>query len=276
MNQRRMGAILALLITALVLLLPAAGCRGSRAEALGAPDLAPIAAKPLATRPPDQSERPAAVGTLGQRLAQWPDWRLPAPLPRARQRDLAWPDWFVGDWRVSSTVLPDGRIAAGETQPGELIWSVRFRADGRGGAVADRAFNARSVGKALLGDELLMVQDDPANPDRQLSRLSGDRLLESTVLARGSEQPVAAPSLPAIFLSDELSLQVLHRPGQEPRVSQVETLGRWQRCTDGGIEGEQWQASYPSPAVGLAALAVATDHLRLRLDPLPPQSDPAS
>ncbi|MCX5948298.1 MAG: hypothetical protein NTY67_09010, partial [Cyanobacteria bacterium] len=148
MNQRRMGAILALLITALVLLLPAAGCRGSRAEALGAPDLAPIAAKPLATRPPDQSERPAAVGTLGQRLAQWPDWRLPAPLPRARQRDLAWPDWFVGDWRVSSTVLPDGRITAEDPGADELIWTVRFRADSRGGAVADRAFNA-AIGAPL-------------------------------------------------------------------------------------------------------------------------------
>ena len=247
-----MGAILALLITALVLLLPAAGSQERRAEALGQPNV------------------------LADRIREWPAWRLPAPLPRARQRDLAWPAWFVGDWRVSSAVLPDGRIAAGETQPEELIWTVRFCADGRGGALADRAFNARSVGKALLGDELLMVQDDPANPDRQLSRLSGDRLLESTVLARGSEQAAAGPSMAANFLSDELSLQVLHRPGQEPRVSQVETLGRWQRCADGGIEGEQWQASYPSPAAGLAAIAVASDHLRLRLDPLPPQSDPAS
>ena len=247
-----MGAILALLITALVLLLPAAGSLEQRAEALGKPTV------------------------LADRIREWPAWRLPAPLPRARQRDLAWPDWFVGDWRVSSTVLPDGRITAEDPGADELIWTVRFRADSRGGAVADRAFNARSVGKALLGDQLLMVQDDPANPDRQLSRLSGDRLLESTVLARGSEQPAADPTLAARFLSDELSLQVLHRPGQEPRVSQVETLGRWQRCTDGGIEGEQWQASYPSPAVGLAAIAVATDHLRLRLDPLPPQSDPAS
>lgn len=247
-----MGAILALLITALVLLLPAASPLERRAEALGQPSV------------------------LADRLRQWPAWRLPAPLPRARQRDLAWPAWFVGDWRVSSAVLPDGRIEAGGSRPEELIWTVRFRADGRGGAVADRAFNARAVGKALLGDELLTVQDDPANPDRQLSRLSGDRLLESTVLARGSERPAAGPSLAETFLSDELSLQVLHRAGLEPRVSQVETLGRWQLRADGGIEGEQWQASYPSPAASLVAIPVASDHLRLRLDPLPPGSDPAN
>ena len=246
MTHCRQNAILALLISVLVLLLPAAGPSGSRAEAL------------------------TTSGTLGQRLGQWPEWHLPAPLPRASQRDLAWPGWFAGEWQVRSKVLPDGRIGAEPAAAGDLVWRVRFRPDGRGGAVADRAFNARSVGQALLGDQLLAVQDDPAHPNRQLSRLSGERLLESTVLARAAETPT-----PTCFLNDELSLQVLHRSGQEPRVSQVETLGRWQRRADGGIDGEQWQASYPSPAAGLLAIPVATDHLQLRLDPLPPGSDPA-
>ena len=265
MKQRRQGAILALLLIALVLLLPAAIPRSARAEALTAPGLPQTAAR----------------GRLEQRRLQWPDWRLPAPLPRASQRDLAWPAWFAGDWQVRSAVQPDGRTGAEPPGAGDLIWTVRFRADGRGGAVADRAFNARSVGQALLGDALLAVQDDPANPNRQLSRLSGDRLLESTVLARAGERPSTGPAAPETFLSDELSLQVLHRASLEPRVSQVETLGRWQRRADGGIDGEQWQASYPSPAAGLLAIPVASDHLRLRLepirpDPLPPGSDRAS
>ena len=258
MKQRRQSAILALLIAALVLLLPAAIPRSARAEALAAPALA------------------GGGSALANRLQQWPDWHLPAPLPRASQRDLAWPAWFAGDWRVSSAVQPDGRLGAEPPGDGELIWTVRFRADGRGGARADRAFNGRAIGKALLGDELLAVQDDPANPNRQLSRFSGERRLESTVLARASEQP-----RPDCFLSDELSLQVLHRAGLDPRVSRVETLGRWQRRADGGIDGEQWQASYPSPAAGLIAIPVASDHLRLRLepirpDPLPSESDRAS
>jgi hypothetical protein len=235
-----------------VLLLPAANPMARRAEALGEPTV------------------------LAKRLQQWPDWHLPAPLPRASQRNQNWPAWFVGDWRVSSAPLADGRIDDGMAAAGTLTWTVRFRADGRGGAVADRAFNARAIGQVLLGDQLLAVQDDPANPDRQLSRLSGDRLLESTVLALGAERAPTDPSAPETFLSDELSLQVLHRAGLEPRVSQVETLGRWHQRADGGIDGEQWQASYPSPAAGLIASPVATDHLALRLDPLPPESDPAS
>jgi hypothetical protein len=263
MTQHRQGAILALLITALVLLLPAAIPRQARAEALAAPDLPQTALSPQA----DQGQRLAAGGRLEQRRAQWPAWHLPAPLPRANQRNQAWPAWFAGDWRVSSAVLADGRTGAEDPGAGELSWTVRFRADGHGGAVADRAFNARAIGRALLGEQLLAVQDDPSHPDRQLSRLSGDRLLETTVLARAGERPG-----PDLFLNDELNLQVLHRSGLEPRVSQVETLGRWQRRADGGIEGEQWQARYPSPAAGLLATPVACDHLRLTLEPLKPQT----
>ncbi len=262
MTQHRQGAILALLITALVLLLPAAMPRQARAEALTAPELPQAAFSPQ----PDRGQRLAAGGTLEPRLAQWPDWRLPAPLPRASQRNQTWPAWFAGDWRVSSRVFPDGRSSAEDPGAGELIWTVRFRADGHGGALADRAFNARAIGRALLGEQLLAVQDDPSNPDRQLSRLSGDRLLETTVLARAGERPE-----PGLFLNDELNLQVLHRSGLEPRVSQVETLGRWQRRADGGIDGEQWQASYPSPAAGLRATPVASDHLRLKLERIAPE-----
>jgi len=191
------------------------------------------------------------------------------------QRLAAWPAWFAGEWQVSSS------DAEGEGPA--LQWRARFRAeavdganqaeagDGAGGgAVAERAFNARAIGRAALGAALLSVADDPANPNRQLTRLAGDQLLETTVVGRRS-----ARSADGSFLADELSLQVLHGPGQ-PRIQRVEVLGRWQRRQDGGIDGEQWQASYPSPAEGLAAEGQRPLHLRLRLVPLPPGSDPAS
>jgi hypothetical protein len=219
--------------------------------------LAGLVAPPVAAAAPGSAPEP-----LEQRLFAWPAWSLPAPLPRPGRRDLVWPSWFVGEWQVSSAEA-DG---AGPT----LSWRARFRADGQGGAVADRAYNASAIGRAVLGAELLSVADDPANPNRQLSRLAGERQLETTVVGRRSTRPDSRS-----FLADELSLQVLHGPG-EPRIQRVEVLGRWRLGDDGGIDGEQWQASYRSPAEGLAAEGQRQRHLRLRLSPLPPGSDPAS
>ncbi len=205
---------------------------------------------------------PSAPELLERRLASWPTWSLPAPLPRPGRDDLIWPAWFRGEWEVSSSP------AEGAEPP--LHWRARFVADGNGGAVADRAFNASQIGKALLGDELISVRNDPANPNRQLSLLRGDLQLESTLVGRRSARPTSAS-----FLADELTLQVLHGPGA-PRISRVEVLGLWQRLEDGSISGEQWQASYSSPAAGLAAQADHPKRFSLRLVPLPPGSDRAN
>jgi hypothetical protein len=74
-------------------------------------------------------------------------------------------------------------------------------------------------------------------------------------------------------------------------VSRVETLSRYELQADGQITADQWQATYPSPAYGLAAQPTGTDHVVLslqkldleelelnKLRPRPPQpgSDPAS
>lgn len=205
----------------------------------------------------------AGGGVLERRLGEWPQWRLPAPLPRPGRGGPRWPHWFVGDWIVQEMDVP-------EASGGVRTWRARFRPDGRGGARADRAFNARSLGRALLGTELLDVRDDPSNPQRQLSRLRGDRLLETTLVGQRGESPS-----PDLFLNDELSLQVLHGGGA-PRVSRIETLGRWRQGDDGTIEGEQWQARYGSPADGLATSALGSGRGRLRLVPVPPGSGPAS
>ena len=255
--------------------LPAPGMAVERLRDWGAPfsrrwQAALNAALVVALTLPLLLSRPAAAQAapdpLTQRQLAWPSWSLPAPLPRPGRGDLVWPAWFTGDWEVSSE---DADGEGDGTEPA-LHWQARFRADGTGGSVADRAFNARAIGRAALGDQLLSVSDDPANPNRQLSRLAGDRLLETTVVGRRSARLGEQG-----FLADELSLQVLHGSG-EPRIQRVEVLGRWQLRSDGSIDGEQWQASYPSPAAGLAASAMRPRHLRLRLAPLPPGSDPAS
>ena len=178
---------------------------------------------------------------LEQRLANWPSWSLPAPLPRPGQQDLIYPAWFAGRWQATNHD-PSGR------EP-DLHYVVRFSADPHGQVVGDRAFNAAAIGHALLGEQLLQVRNDPLNANRQLALLAGDQQLESTVVGRRSGECSGT-----CFLADELALQVMHGPG-DPRVSRVETLSRYDLVTPDRIEAEQWQASYGSPAEGLAAEA---------------------
>ena len=207
------------------------------------------------------------LNVLPGRAASWPDWRLPAPLQPSGKRDLVYPSWFAGSWIVSSD---DG------------TYPVRFAPGADGTVVGERAFNAASVGRAVLGDALLRVDNDPANPNRQLAALINDLLLESTVVARRSEglvEPEAdglAGSEQAEFFADELALQVLHQPGAPPRISRIETLSRYRLQSDGSIDGEQWQATYASPGSGLAAVPLRSAHWQLKLTPGAPPDAHAS
>ena len=199
-------------------------------------------------------------GLLAARADLWPHWQLPAPLGPVGLADLVYPAWFAGRWDALNWDLD-----ASPADAPELHYPVRFRSQTPAGVVGDRAFNAEAVGAALLGDQLLSVDNDPANPNRQLARLRGDQWLESTVVARRSA------SNGDRFEADELTLQVLHGPGA-PRVSRVETLSRYRREADGSISGEQWQATYPSPAEGLVAQPLRTGHFALKLRRPGPES----
>ena len=183
---------------------------------------------------------------LPARAGEWPAWSLPGPLTQPGRADLVYPAWFAGRWQVSS---------------GDIEYEARFQAV-NDGVVGLRAFNALGIGHALLGEALLSVDDDPANPNRQLARLAGGMLLESTVVGRRTE------AVGGDFWADELALQVVHGPGN-PRVSRVETLSHYQLQPDGSIRGRQWQASYPSPAKGLTARPTGTSQQGISLEPLP-------
>lgn len=191
------------------------------------------------------------LAPLLQRQAEWPGWSLPAPLNRPGQGDLVLPPWMQGSWDLTEP-LEDGMA------PAPAI-TVRFLSNRQGQVVGDRAFNALAIGRAALGDILLSVVNDPANPNRQLARLQGDRLLESTVIGRRSGE-----ANPATFVSDELALQILHGPGQ-PAISQVETLTRYSQEDGGTVRIEQWQGTYGAP--GERAEALHTSHRELLLQP---------
>ncbi len=254
-------AALALLI-ALLVPAPLSPAALSAAALSTAPlSTAPLSTAPLSAVPPEPvPPEPGPASALELRRQAWPQWSLPAPLERPGRRDLRYPDWFAGSWEVQAS---DGSH-----------YRVRFIGDGRGRVVGDRAGNAAAVGTALLGDRLRSVADDPRNPNRQLARLAGPGSsmleLESTVVGRRTESPA-----PGLFLADELSLQVVHGAG-EPAVSRVETLSRFQRLDPDHISGQQWQARYPSPALGLNARAGGGEQLEISLVRAGPAPDPAS
>ena len=162
---------------------------------------------------------------LEARLNAWPAWPVPAPLarPRAKQ-DLVYPDWFEGLWEVESLdLLANGTVD--ESVP-PLQHLAQFQLNQHNDVVGNRPFNARSVGQALLGQQLISVEQAPHQVNRQLARLSDDRLLETTVIGRQQTSINAAA-----FLSDELVLQVMHG-ARAPRLSRIETLSRYQPCPD--------------------------------------------
>jgi hypothetical protein len=206
-----------------------------------------------------------SASLLDQRLQTWPDWRLPAPLPRPDRRgDLLYPAWFAGEWQVTSLDL----TAEGET--GEpLRHQARFLIDAKQRVVADRAFNALAIGNAVLGSALLTVEQPADDHNRQLARLQNDQLLETTVIGRRQSDPQQEP-----FTTDELVLQIVHGPGA-PRISRVETLSR---CTPrpAAVEhicADQWQARFSGPEQGLDAAPLARAHYRLALTRLPDQPE---
>ena len=173
------------------------------------------------------SGAPAWASPLSERVDQWPAWSLPGPLKRpSSQGDLIYPDWFEGIWEVNSI-----DVDAPEDAP--LIHQARFVRDRRGRLVGDRSFNAQAIGRALLGDQLLRVEDDPDSANRQIATLKGDQSLETPVTGRRQESPNSDS-----FLADELVLQILHAPGP-PRLSRIETLSHYSRNGD-AIDAEQW------------------------------------
>ncbi|CAI8164155.1 MAG: Uncharacterised protein [Prochlorococcus marinus str. MIT 9215] len=246
---------------------------------------------------------------LIERLQAWPEWRLPAPLPRPGfSEDLIYPGWFEGYWQVESLSLD-------EAQEPPVLHQARFLRNSQDRVVADRAFNAESIGLALLGDQVLRVENDPETVNRQLTLFKDDQQLETTVIGRRQHLLDEAS-----FIADELVLQIVYG-SQAPRISRIELLSRYRQCDpvlmlargseqrgleaaastasgseesdseasgsegsvsegsgaeesgSGAICAEQWQARYPGPGESLRASPLNTSHYQLRLTP---ERDPSA
>ena len=204
--------------------------------------------------------------SLISRQVDWPEWKLPGPFhPSGLKRDIIYPPWFAGIWIVESTDLtsPENK---------HIEYQAKFKLINSKEAVGDRSFNALSVGKSILGDQLLSVKDDPSSPNRQLAKFIDNGFLETKVIGRNQSFENEAE-----FFVDELSLQIFHSLDIS-RVKRVETLSKYQFCnstmtTSEGLSvdkicGEQWQAIYPEPGKNLFLSPYSLNNYRLILDPV--------
>lgn len=219
----------------------------------------------------------AIAGVLRDRLAAFPHWASKPPVEIA-QGDLSYPEWMAGTWEVSSTLVdlvaplapqlitpgfesnrqylhqpikflvkfgePTYRQNLSQPSPIKLVPIPLGKNQQRPASlvVADRAFNGLHIAQAYLGnDRILSVKVDPANPNRQITALPGDRQLVSVVTGRLSETPA-----PDEFIATEITQQIFH--GQtDIYLNEVETTTRYQLQNSGAITADQITAIYLSP-----------------------------
>ncbi len=248
----------------------------------------------------------AIAGVLNQRIAQFPNWQSKPPVEIA-QGDLRYPEWMAGTWEVSSTLvdlvapLAPKLITPGfESNRQYLHQTIKFLVKfgeptyprnlsktsqiklvpmplvksqdiNEKLVVADRVFNGLNIAQAYLGnDSILSVKVDPENPNRQITRLRGDRQLVSVVIGRLSETIA-----PDEFVATEITQQIFH--GQtDIYLNEVETTTRYQLQDSGAIPriaADQITAIYLSPQdpdyFNAAGHPVALYRYQLELLPVP-------
>ena len=208
----------------------------------------------------------AYAGELSDRLTTFPNW-TDKPQTKSPTGDLVYPDWMAGTWEMTSTLVDlSAPLAPKIETPGfasnqsllnqPITCEVRFEPRmtsytksfllkprlAQEEIVADRAFNSLSLAQAYLGEQTVKnVKVDPANPNRQLTILQGDRQLESTVVSRAVEEPSDME-----FLTTEVFQQIFRGTAQ-PYVNEVETTTAYHLEDAEHITADQVTAIYLSP-----------------------------
>ena len=205
---------------------------------------------------------------LAQRLEQYPKWHNKPPVKIA-QGDLSYPDWLAGTWNATSTLVEQTAPLAPEiVTPGfednqryigqPVEFSARFGTEyfipqkslfsklstkaKTPQVVADRVYNGTNIARAYLGaDNILRVQTDPDNPNKQITFLKGDRKLSSQVSARASENPQSDH-----FIASEVTKQLFRSP-ERIYLNEVETTSDYHQVDSGAVEATQITAIYLSP-----------------------------
>ena len=199
---------------------------------------------------------------LENRENQWPDIYLPNFKFSDTSKDLIYPQWFEGNWLVTSQ-----DILNESEKPTTYI--VNFFKNESDLIVGNREKNSESLGKAIFGDTLIKVVNDPQSINNQITYLKDDFYIDSRITGRNQIQD------DDIFFADELVIQTAHKPGAS-RINQVETISRFQKCPQEKFEGiyfkkpsicgVQYVASYGSKVGDPSIHAIKTNKYKLKFE----------
>jgi hypothetical protein len=222
----------------------------------------------------------AQAGELHDRMASYPNWDK-KPVVEAAIGDLDYPDWFAGTWTLTSTLVDmTSPLAPDIVSPGfesnrqyvdqPITCQIRFikaapsiRAPLPLGfslptvqitpneplqVISDRAFNGLNLAKAYLGEQAVQsVKVDPANPNRQITRLRGEQTQVRELVSIVSGRKTEAPD-PTRFMTTEIFQQTFQG---NPKIylNEVENTTSYQlKATQPpSIEADQITAIYLSP-----------------------------
>ena len=184
---------------------------------------------------------------LENREHQWPELYLPNFKLSDTSKDLVYPKWFEGNWIVTSQdIINDSDLIVG-----------------------NRAKNSESIGKAIFGETLIKVVNDPQSINNQITYLKDDFYIDSRITGRNQIQDND------IFFADELVIQTAHKPGAS-RINQVETISKFQKCSEEILEvdnsikpsicGVQYVASYGSKVGDPSIHAIKTNKYKLKFE----------
>ena len=196
---------------------------------------------------------------LENRVNKWPEIYLPNFKFSDTSKDLIYPKWFEGSWLVSSQ-----DISNDSEEP--VIYKVNFFKNDSDLIVGNRAKNSESIGKAIFGDTLIKVVNDPQSINNQITYLKDDFYIDSRITGRNQIQD------DDIFFADELVIQTVYKQGAA-RVNQVETISKFQQCDSEQLEiidsqkndicGLQYVATYGSKVGDPSIHAIKTNKYKL-------------
>ena len=195
---------------------------------------------------------------LNDREIKWPNWNVPNLTNSDINKDLIYPEWFEGDWLVSSEDLTN-------SSEKKVIYKVNFLKNQFGEIVGNRSKNSESIGKAIFGDQLQKVKNDPLSFNNQIIYLSNNEYIESRVTQRNQ---ILDDNL---FFSDEFVIQTNHMRGIS-RINQVEIMSKFYKCDQAmkvnsnlhpDICGTQYTATYGSKVGNPSIQAITTNKYNL-------------